>query len=432
MIININNSNRMKKLLILGGKPIGSVEMVQKAKRRGYHVIVTDYLPPEESPAKRYADESWNISTADIDKLERMCRDYNVDGILTAVHEFNINRMIDLCERLDKPCYCKRDTWLYCDDKTAFKLLCSENAIDVAKRYYINYAKESEKEEIRYPVVTKPVDGSGSRGFTICHNEVELSHGIKHALDFSPGKHVLIEDYIPYNAVIIHYTMFHGKCYFSGISDKYSEKFKSTGASVMGLQIFPSKGIDAYLTKVDAKARKMFENAGFTDGPIWIEAFYDGKDKFIFNEMGYRFGGSLTNYPVQYFYGIDQLSLMLDVAMDEQNSIIEKQPKPLKVRKRYCILPIHVNPGTISKVSGINEVCTKDDVNALVPVHFVGDIIQDWGSAQQVFCYMHILFDDITELRDSITSILGELRAENENGVNLLFTLYNLNKLQEL
>lgn len=422
----------MKKLLILGGKPIGSVEMVQRAKERGYYVIVADYLSPEESPAKRYADENWEISTANVDKLESMCRDNDVDGILTAVHEFNINRMIDLCERLDKPCYCKRDTWLYCDDKSAFKQLCSENGIAVARRYDISSTELYAKANICYPVVTKPIDGSGSRGFSICHNEAELSDGIKHALDFSPGRRVLVEDYIPYDAVIIHYTMHHGKCYFSGISDKYSERFKSTGASVMGLQIFPSKGIDAYLSNVDSKTRKMFENAGFTDGPIWIEAFYDGQDKFIFNEMGYRFGGSLTNYPVQYFYGIDQLSLMLDIAMGERNTMLDKQVEPIKDRKKYCILPVHIKPGRLCKIKGVEEIRNRGDVNAVVQVHFVGDLIQDWGSAQQVFCYLHILFDDIAGLKISISSILTAICAYNENDENLLFTLYNLDKLNEL
>ena len=46
-----------KKLLVLGGKPIGSVELVERAKELGAYVIVADYLPIEQSPAKRIADE---------------------------------------------------------------------------------------------------------------------------------------------------------------------------------------------------------------------------------------------------------------------------------------------------------------------------------------------------------------------------------------
>lgn len=418
----------MKKLLILGGKPIGSVEMLQRAKQRKYYVIVADYLKPEDSPAKRYADESWEVSTADIDTLEKLCIDNKVDGILTAVHEFNINKMIDLCERLNKPCYCNRNTWIYCDNKVAFKKLCIKNDIEVAKQYNIDSIEQIGKISINFPVVTKPEDSSGSRGFSICNNPTELINGFKHALDFSPSKKVIVEDYIPYDSVIIHYTMYHGKCYFSAISDKYSVKFPSTGASVMGLQIFQSKGRDSYLKHVNEKAINMFEKAGFTDGPIWTEAFFDNKDKFIFNEMGYRFGGSLTNNPVQYFYGIDQLELMLDVAMSEEYVRISEVPQLIDKRKKYCILPIHIHAGTIYKVNGIEMVSNRDDVYAIVPVHFKGDVIQDWGSAQQVFCYLHILYNELSELQHSIQEILKSLTVIDTKGVNLLYTLFDINK----
>ena len=46
------------KLLLLGGKPIGSCEIVAAAQEKGYYVIVADYLPKEESPAKLIADEA--------------------------------------------------------------------------------------------------------------------------------------------------------------------------------------------------------------------------------------------------------------------------------------------------------------------------------------------------------------------------------------
>ncbi|MBQ8047222.1 MAG: ATP-grasp domain-containing protein [Prevotella sp.] len=418
----------MQKLLVLGGKPIGSVEIVRRAKDLGHYVIVADYLPKELSQAKLFADESWDVSTADIDKLERLCITNHVDGITTGVHEFNINRMLDLCERLHLPCYCKRSTWLYCDSKVSFKSLCMANDVPVAKKYDLNDLSDDSLQGVDFPVITKPVDGSGSRGFSVCHDAEQLRNGYNHAKEFSPTGSVLVEDYIPYDAVIVHYTMVNGKCLFSGISDKYSVKFPSTGASVMGLQLFPSRGIQKYLELLDAKVRNMFESAGFTDGPIWIEAFYDGTDKFIFNEMGYRFGGSMTNYPVQYFYGIDQLDQLIHVALGESFPVM---PKDIKPGKKYCILPVHIHAGRIDKVIGIDDVLQRDDVYAFVPVHFAGDDIQEWGSAQQVFCYLHILYDDLQALQYSIHEVLEQLKVEDVAGNNLLFTLFEVDELND-
>lgn len=414
-----------KKMLVLGGKPIGSVELVKRAKELGAYVIVTDYLPIEQSPAKRIADECWDISTAEVNKLTDLCKVHHVDGISAGVHEFNINRMLDLCENLNFPCYCKRDTWVYCDDKVEFKKLCISNKIPVARKYDINsQSSEQQIDSLPYPVIVKPVDGSGSRGFHICNNAEELKAKYVDAECFSPTKRVIVEDYMPYDAVIIHYTMHNGKCYFSGMSDKISRKFASTGSSVMGFQSLPSKGLNSYLKSLDESTRRMFENAGFTDGPIWIEAFYDGTDKFFFNEIGYRFGGSLTNYPVKYFYGIDQLDLMISSALSGNipfTQTINESPR------NYCILPIHTKAGNIQHIVGENDIKSMNNIYAYVPVHFEGDEIHDWGSAQQVFCYIHVLYDTYKDLKKTLNDVMKTIKAIDLNGNNLLFTLFDFN-----
>lgn len=419
----------MKKILILGGKPIGSVELTQCCRNRGLYTIVTDYLSDDLSPAKQIADETWDISTNDVDFLAEKCKENGVDGVLTAVHEFNINRMIDLCEKLNLPCYCNRNTWKYCGNKLEFKNLCSEAGIEVARMYDFATAVQELSESSR-PVIVKPVDGSGSRGFSMCKTTQELETAIERSKRFSPTKNVVIEDFIPYDAVIIHYTMHQRKCYFSGITDKYSVSFPSTGASVMGLQLMPSKGEKQYLDSVDLKAKQMFENAGFTDGPIWIEAFYDGNNRFIFNEMGYRLGGSMTNYPVQYFYQINQMELMIDVAMGECCS--EINPTPLKSNSNYCILPLHLHPGKIQTIIGLEESRNFDSIYAIAQVHYVGDAIEEWGSAQQVFCYVHILFDDTHDLLIKAKRILETLKVMDENNQNMLYALYDINSITRL
>lgn len=419
----------MKKILILGGRPIGSVELTKRCQERGLFTIVSDYLSVDNSPAKRIADESWNISTNEVDVLVEKCLEEKVDGVLTAVHEFNIRRMLDLCEKLNLPCYCNKNTWKYCDSKLEFKKLCYDSGIEVAQKYDFNTAV-NQLEKSSNPFIVKPVDSSGSRGFSICKTSQELESAIERAKQFSLTGQIVIEDYIPYDAVIIYYTMHHGKCYFSGITDKYSARFPSTGASVMGLQLIPSKGLQQYLDLVDGKARLMFENAGFTDGPIWIEAFYDGDKRFVFNEMGYRFGGSMTNYPVKYFYQIDQMDLLIDIAIGERKNELSFVPRETK--KKYCILPIHLHSGRIAAIEGLDKLYQDTAINAIAQVHYIGDDIKEWGSAQQVFCYVHILFDDATQLKNKIDDILQVLQVKDDKGHNMLFTLYDINLIQGL
>ena len=69
----------MKKLLILGGTYF-QVPAIKYAKSQGYHVITCDYLPG--NPGHKWADEYYNVSTTDKEKVLELARSLHVDGIL--------------------------------------------------------------------------------------------------------------------------------------------------------------------------------------------------------------------------------------------------------------------------------------------------------------------------------------------------------------
>lgn len=411
-----------KKILILGGKPIGSKEITETAKNKGLYTIVADYLPKDESIAKSISEEHWEVSTSDIDTLKRMCKEEEVSAVVTGVHEFNIGKKIELCEELGFPQYCTKAQWDLCENKAKFKKMCQKHGISVAKTY------SNGDKNIAYPVIVKPVDSSGSRGFSICNNANELRNGIELALQFSKSKEYLIEEYMQCEACIIHYTAVNGELYFSGMSDKHSQRLEG-GSSVMALQIFPSASMNYYLETVNEKAIAMFKSMGVQNGPIWIEAFNDEKnERFVFNEMGYRFGGSMTNYPVKHFYGIDQLDLMISNALGEKIDIsfIEKYvPKT----SYYCILPIHLKAGCIETIIGVKEAEEVSGVEKLVLVHHKGDKIENWGTAQNVFCYLHISYNTPEELAKSISEVKEIVSVKDKNDNELLFFLFDLEKL---
>lgn len=414
----------MKKILILGGKPIGSTEIVLEAKRNGYYVIVTDYLEIKDSPAKALAHEAWDISTADVDTLIEKCIENNVSGVFTGVHEFNIEMMIKLCSILNFPCFINMEQWLKCNNKQNFKNLCKEFNIPTSRQY--NVGDISSYSAINYPVIVKPTDSSGSRGFHLCNSKEELLNNYPKALAFSESKNVLIEEYQPYDSVIIHYTIIDGKIYFSGISDKVSVKFKSTGSSVMGFQSFPSNNEKQYLEHMDGRVQQMIKSLSFTNGVLWIEAF-NNDGQFIMNEIGTRYGGSLTYYPVHFFYNIDQLGLLLKYQMGEHYGRVYYQEN--HKRNKYCILPLHIYSGKICIEDHIDDILAFESVNACVKVHNKGDIIEDWGSAQQVYCYLHFSYDNQEHLKSTIEEVLKTIKVLDENNINMIHTLFDLETL---
>ena len=69
-------------LLHMLGAGYGQVKTIRRIKELGHEVLVSDYYP--ESPGKKYADFSTNVSTFDISGILEVSKQYRIDGILTA------------------------------------------------------------------------------------------------------------------------------------------------------------------------------------------------------------------------------------------------------------------------------------------------------------------------------------------------------------
>lgn len=409
-----------KKLLVLGGKPIGSCELVRAAQDLGFYVVVADYLPVSESPAKQIADASWELSTADTSALKKRCLEEGIDGVLSGVHEFNLRKMAALAEALDLPCYCTELQQDLCDDKARFKAACRDAGLAVSQEY--SEAEAYDLPRSAYPLAVKPRDGSGSRGFTKCEAPEDLPAAVAFAKENSFCGEALIEDFIDSDALIVQYTAHNGDLYFCGLTDKESQKIGEQGAPIMSLQVAPSIHTQEYLDVVDARMKDMLASLGMKGGPIWLELFYD-KGRFIVNEIGYRFGGSLTYHLVKELYGVDQLKLEIDFSMgiDQGSFSVAKLDRD----NSYLIWPLHLHAGTIAEIRGLDWLQDLSEFVALTQVHYPGDEIAEWGSAQQVFAYVHLKGKDISALLALMAMILEHVRVIDQSDNNMLFALFD-------
>ena len=406
----------MHTVLLMGGKPIGSVEIARYVKERGDKLIVTDYLPAEESPAKQFADEAWDISTADVDTLVHKANAAGVNAVISGVHEFNIERAIELAERLGLPFWCTAKQWDAFEDKPGFKRLCQEFGIRVAREF-----NAIDADSVKFPVAVKPADGSGSRGFTKCYDRNGFDTALSHAREFSPTGTALVEELVEGEAVIIHYTVHEGRAFFCGMADKHSEQMGLKGAPIMALQIAPSVHQGQYLAEDDSKVKAMIESLGIREAPLWIEAFYrDGS--FVFNEAGLRFGGSMTNLMVRELCGVDQMNVLYTACTGETCPM----EKPvLRDDTRYAIFPMHLHAGKVACVDNMQRLEEDPRFVAATVVHGAGDEISDWGSAQQVFAYLHFKAGDVLQLVGAMRKAAELLSVKSADGDEMLFSLFD-------
>ena len=307
-----------KRLLLLGGS-LWKKAIQDFAQEQGIILIATGNN--HNAGIFEIADECYDVDSTNTEAMKQLIREKRIDGVYMGGSESVISTACGYLQELGLPCYCTREQWEYLQNKEHFKRLCIEYGLPVVPKY--DYELENPKRNIpdsAFPVITKPTDGCGSSGFSVCRNSEELRKGYAIARQASPTGSVIVEKFVKNDGVVVFYTFSNGKMYFSGLEDKYPVKYQKQGSYVGGLFVFESKLTQEFRLHFDEKIAEMFQSIGIREGSVWIEVFHDGEN-YYFNEVGFRYGGSVSIYPVDYFYQINQVAADIHYALTGESLI---------------------------------------------------------------------------------------------------------------
>ncbi|NLF42049.1 MAG: ATP-grasp domain-containing protein [Bacteroidales bacterium] len=414
-----------KRLLLLGGS-MWKEAISTFAKDNGIVLIATGNDP--SAGIFEIADECYDIDSTDADGMKKLIIEKNIDGVYMGGSEPVISVACEYINELNLPCYCTKEQWDHLQNKKHFKKLCIEHGLPVVPQYEINIDEITQELDcLDFPVITKPADGCGSNGFSVCNNNKELQDGYIKALKTSSTSEVLIEKFVKNKGVVVFYTASNGQFYFSGIEDKYPVRFREGDSYIGGAFIFESRKKNEFRSKFEEKIHQMFKSIGIKEGSLWIEVFVDG-DKYFFNEMGYRYGGSVSIYPVDYFYHYNQVAADIYYSLTNE-SRIEGFPTlistALERKKHYCVYPIQVREGTIRQIIGIDKILQCNNVVAIPICMKVGYTVKHTGTFFQTFALLHFVFDSKEEFRKIIRDSLSDLKVIDESGQNMVSSLFN-------
>ncbi len=420
-----------KKILFLGGI-FSLIDVVQKAKEMGYYTIVTDYYDLERSPAKKVADKYYMISLADVDEVVKMIKEENVSGVITGFTDSYLEYYYEICKKAGLPCYGNLEQFMLCTNKEKFKNICREYGVNVIPEYHIkeNYSPEDLK-QIKYPVVVKPVDNSGSRGVFICHNEQEFISSFEEALSYSPTKNVLVEKYIEGDGMSWYYTIVDGNPILSAITDTTFYYPSKRVAPMRCGQLFPSKHLKEYMETAYHNVKNMIKGLGMKNGVLFLQGFYDDGN-FLIYEPGYRLNGGSTYRLIEKCCGYNQIEMLINFAVtgkmtDEDN--VSKLEQPDFNGKYGFLLVIPLKKGKIKKVSGVDFVKELPDVDLFIQEYFEGEEVAVLGTTRANFAYILIVSNSKEELAETIKSIHENLIIENEDDEDMIFARYNYEEL---
>jgi len=390
-----------KKLLVMGGMQI-SCEIIKKAQEMGIWVGVADYFPKEKSPGKVIANQHYEISIIDVDAVVALIQREKYDGVLVGFNDMLLPYYAEICRKAKLPCYGTKEQFDILIDKKQYKKLCRQFNVPCIEEYSID------DDKIQYPVLVKPIDSSGSRGITICHNKSELDKAILLAKDLSKKREFLIERYMDGQEVTVFWLFQDGKYYLSGLANRHVKH--NQGVDIIPLPVgytFPSIYLPKYRLEIEDNCKKMFQYLGIKDGMLFMQCKVEDGVCYVY-DIGYRLTGSLEYKIIKEVSSCDPLEMMINFALTGKMS-----DKDLSkyIRPEYSKPAFNVSclcaPGTIKKIIGIDEVMCMKNVIDVVVSHYPGETITD--SMKGLLAQITLRVLGTTDSKDDILRVMQKI-----------------------
>lgn len=416
----------MEKLLMLGTS-LASKEIINYAKSEGVYTIVTDYLPPEKSTAKLISDEYWMINTCELDELEIKCKKEGVTAVICGVSEFNLEMTMELCKRLNLPTYCTPEAWHYSRDKADFKLVCQKLNVPVAKDYYLSDdLTDDELDAVIFPVVVKPVDMSGNRGITYCHNKAELIEAYRYARSLSKNPKIVVERMLHGREWYSYYAIADGE--IRQIALNAMEAQPGELKNLYSLSTTVTNHVEQFMSEINPAIEKVLKEIGCREGIAWVQAMLDEDGHFYVIEMGYRLPGDMPFVTYPDIFGFDTIKWMVDYSRGIKNTVDmlpeEQQHAYTKCGCGYSLWTCKA--GIIGSISGIDEILKIPGVS-YYSLHSVGE---DFPVHRPVGV-VGISADDCDSLCNKIEQINVAISILDENGENMIIRYTDFDYLKE-
>lgn len=367
----MNQELNNKRLLILGGMRI-SCEIVKKAQAMGIYTLVADYNKIEDSPGKQIADEAVDLSVIDVDAVVNYIKNNNIDGVFVGFNDMLLPYYAEICEKSGLPCYGSKAQFDVLIAKDKYKELCRQFGVPTIPEYDIN------DDSIKYPVLVKPVDSSGSRGITICHNRQELESAVEVGKKASKAGKVLIEQYMDGREVTVFWTFQNGNYYLSALANRHVKH--NQGDDVIPLPVgytFPSAYLPKYSAEVEENCKRMFRHLGIKDGMMFMQCKVEDGTCYLY-DLGFRPTGSLEYKILKRVCGYDPLEMMICFALTRK---MGEESIALKANPEFTTPSFNVSclcaPGTIKEITGIEKVKSMPEVEDVVVAHYPGETITE-------------------------------------------------------
>lgn len=343
----------MKKVLIIGAGFLQSF-VIKKAKELGYYVIAVD--GNKNAEGFQFCDEYEVIDIVNKEECLKYAKEKNINGVLTAATDYGVLTASYISKNLDLPGL-NYETAQVIKNKYLVRKILFENQVDDTEQAFqvdLNTDYNQLKEEIKYPVMVKPCDGSGSRGATRVDDDEILKEACLHAVNNSITGKAEIETFIIGNEYGVESLVENGKIHILSVMKKWMTKppyYAELGHAI-------PCGLDVNLeNKVKLIIKKAIECLKINFGSVNMDILITNSGTVHIIDIGARMGGNMIGpYIIPYGTGIDYISNLLKIHVGDIPNWTVGEKKAVVSRL------LAFEEGNIKKIPNIKNIEKEYDV----------------------------------------------------------------------
>lgn len=404
-----------RTVLILGASE-EFLELVRKAKAWGLRVLVCDGRAG--APAKSEADEAFDIAVTDIDRIARLCKEHNVDHIITGFSDLLLECMVRIADRAGLPCYIKPEQLPYYRSKSAMKEMFE--ALGIPTSRYVVFGGDDELDSLnalRFPVVIKPIDMYGSRGIVVCDDVDDIRLNFDYACETSRDKRVIVEEYndgYEFNTMA---WVHEGTVRILGIADREKTPTSPKSIPYSSRNVYPSCLTNAVKAEVHDILQRVVGYTGQRTGELSMQFFWKPGGHVEVCEVAARFLG-YEHELIAYAGGVSIEELLLCDAYRPDRVEALLTDEGLEMDKTAAVLYFQGRQGRIASLDQFRSIGSNPHVNELWLFYHEGEHVAPF--AQPYFARCTITCDTRAEVDEVTRAIYGQAFVPDDEGKQLL------------
>lgn len=350
----------MKKIVIIGANSFQN-PLILKAKEMGYETHV--FAWQDGSIGERTADYFYPISIIEKEEILEKCKEIKPDAVVTIASDLANITVQYVASRLGLPSNSDENIYIS-TNKYAMRRAFIKN--NVASPKFVKASADDDLEaltsKMKFPVIVKPTDRSGSRGITKVSKYEDIKEAVEQAVYNSFEKRAIIEEYIEGEEYSCESISYMGTHHILAVTKKYttgSPHFIETG------HMEPA-GLDTDMYhKIKTEIPKALDALRITNGASHAEFKIDDKGNVRIIEIGSRMGGDCIGSHLVYLSsGYDFVRMVIETALGKEPALTaEHEPMCAGIRFIFTKKDLEIyeelkaaKPEIINFVSEIEEV----------------------------------------------------------------------------